>query len=334
MTEVKDLITNAWELAKDGNFSKALELYLGALNIIIDESPSKADAYDEFSLSEVESESENMRNLVNALNTYLEACRLDEDNKKDQANLKFQEAEKNDLVKKFWRESPPAEELNEIDLLLSQFFNKLEIINKLGEFYLESLSEGTKSDQASVLADKAIELERKGEYEKVDDLYQKAVELAPDDEEIFHNYIKFLLNFKKTTLARHFIKEFTTDHPECEYNLLLKAMLALREGKYDYILEHVQKFLDSFEDDPDAFYFLAEAYYRQGEFDKALSCADKALLLNKNYFGPLILKGKIFFRQEKYPDALKQFNKVLKRDPDHIRAKKWRERTLSEINKK
>jgi tetratricopeptide (TPR) repeat protein len=71
-----------------------------------------------------------------------------------------------------------------------------------------------------------------------------------------------------------------------------------------------------------------------GEFESAILCLDRALLLNNNFISPLYNKGVLLGLMGKFNEALIYYDRVLKIEPNHQLAIRDKQVLLQIINRK
>jgi tetratricopeptide (TPR) repeat protein len=77
-----------------------------------------------------------------------------------------------------------------------------------------------------------------------------------------------------------------------------------------------------------AWYRLGDVYTRQEQWDLAIPNLQRAVWLNQNFSGPLILLGKCYFKTGDYSNAEKFLRSALKLDPRNYSATYLLGRTL------
>ena len=66
---------------------------------------------------------------------------------------------------------------------------------------------------------------------------------------------------------------------------------------------------------------MGVTYCHLGEFDKAITCYNKAINLNKNYSNAYNNLATYYDDFGKYNEAIKNYDKALKSNPEHLNAK-------------
>jgi type IV pilus assembly protein PilF len=98
-----------------------------------------------------------------------------------------------------------------------------------------------------------------------------------------------------------------------DYNAQL-GLAYINQGRYEVALAKLKKSIEQNPDNAVAHHYIAELYRRLGEFDKAETHFDKALDLTPENSSLLNNYGVFLCDDEKYNEAYKYFEKVLK-DP-------------------
>ena len=65
----------------------------------------------------------------------------------------------------------------------------------------------------------------------------------------------------------------------------------------------------------------AKQLFELNELDKALEMLDKIVLEDASDFHPLLLRGRIYYKMQKWGDAMNDYSAVLEIDPENQEAK-------------
>lgn len=76
----------------------------------------------------------------------------------------------------------------------------------------------------------------------------------------------------------------------------------------------------------------AEEYFEKGELANGLLAIEHLLETEQNDCNVLMLKAKIFYKQQKWGDALNALNKILELDPEHEPAKNYKQMVMDIIS--
>lgn len=120
-----------------------------------------------------------------------------------------------------------------------------------------------------------------------------------------HNYDQVLTEAEKmkTVIDRYGLKEY-----QGNYNNLL-GRAAMEQGLYD---EAIMYFNDSMElDDASCRYPLATAYFKKGEYQKAIDLCQEFFKYNENHALAHLLLAQIYEKQNKHDSAKVEFEKFL-----------------------
>lgn len=90
----------------------------------------------------------------------------------------------------------------------------------------------------------------------------------------------------------------------------------LREGEVDRAIEELERVLAEDEDNEYAYFFLGNAHFEQGSFDKAMKAFVVALEKAPQYFGAMVNLGHTLRLLGRYDQALRMGKQVLMRDKD------------------
>jgi tetratricopeptide (TPR) repeat protein len=122
------------------------------------------------------------------------------------------------------------------------------------------------------------------EYSQAEGSYNKALQLSPDDPEIFKNL----------------------------------GYLNLKEENYDNALKYFKKALDLDPKSDTAYKGMGDAYSKSGLYDEAINAYKKCLDINPTDYGTMSELGKIYYNNKDYQNAAITLDKAskLKDDPD------------------
>lgn len=76
----------------------------------------------------------------------------------------------------------------------------------------------------------------------------------------------------------------------------------------------------------------AEGYFEKGELANGLMEIEHLLKTAQNDCNALMLKAKIFYKQQKWGDALNALNRILELEPEHEPAKNYKQMVMDIIS--
>ena len=71
-------------------------------------------------------------------------------------------------------------------------------------------------------------------------------------------------------------------------------------------------------------YLKAETLFNAGNLDETLACLAEILKNESRNIDFLLLRAKVFYRLQKWGDALNDLNLILEIDPDHQQSKNYK----------
>jgi tetratricopeptide (TPR) repeat protein len=79
-------------------------------------------------------------------------------------------------------------------------------------------------------------------------------------------------------------------------------------------------------------YLKAEALFNAGNLQEAVEILNEILKSDNRNTGSLLLRGNIYYRQQKWGDALNDLNLILETEPDHQVAKNYKSMIMNIIS--
>ncbi len=158
-----------------------------------------------------------------------------------------------------------------------------------------------------------LDLTNQGRYDAVIEAYDEAIELDPNNADLYHDKNVILQKLDKNKLSQDFIKAFNLKRDDavfcvdkalsvaqlCEEDLVgdlvqeatsqnlyaIKACMFSVEGKYDVALEAINKCIESEPENFYSYYNKARVLYSSKQYALALINFNKAIELNPNNAG-------------------------------------------------
>ena len=175
--------------------------------------------------------------------------------------------------------------------------------------------------QAAALANRGSQLLARGDPAGAIPLYQQALGLAPNDEDLHYNLGVAYARTGKGGEAEKEYKEalrLYPDYPEVHNNL---GNLLARLGRLDEAAEHLHAALSAMPDYAAAHNNLGTLLQRQGQTQEAASHFLKAVRLDTNYWEARFNLGNSQLAQHRAEEAIAQFEETLRFKPDDANAK-------------
>jgi tetratricopeptide (TPR) repeat protein len=113
---------------------------------------------------------------------------------------------------------------------------------------------------------------------------------------------------------------------------VLKSQSFLYLYEYDIAIETLDQALD-YKKDSSLFNLRAYAFYKKGDYDKALDDCNKAIALDYSKPNPFKNRGLAYLGKGQYNKAIEQFNKSISIDPTYAYAYSGRGETLLKLGK-
>ena len=148
-------------------------------------------------------------------------------------------------------------------------------------------------------------------WEKAIEAYKKLLQLYPDDLIGNNNLGALYLELEQFDKAIERYEICINNYESyIPYNNL--ALIYMAMGLYNKAREALENYLSNFSDNAAAYRCLASNNICQAKYDIAMVEADKAILLNPDYFENLMVKGDIYHLRGDLIEAEKEYQKLLK----------------------
>ena len=79
-------------------------------------------------------------------------------------------------------------------------------------------------------------------------------------------------------------------------------------------------------------YIVAETLFTDGSIQESLSILNEILKSDERNIISLLLRAKIFYRQQKWGDALNDLNLILEIDPENLMAKSYKSMVMNIVS--
>ena len=160
----------------------------------------------------------------------------------------------------------------------------------------------------------------KNQHDKAIDFYFKALDLEPNNEELYRNLGKSFIKIKKfDDAAKAFNKSISINpsNADCYFNL---GLIDLKLKNYLNSLDNFKKTIELKKNFHHAYYNIAVVHNILGNLTKAEENYKLALKYNNNYLKAYNNLGTIYIRQKKFEEAIKTLLTCLSIDSKYIQA--------------
>ena len=180
-----------------------------------------------------------------------------------------------------------------------------------------SNSQRSKDEKTAALVTRGAEALEKGNPAEAVLLYQEALRIAPDDEDLHYNlgiaYVRQGMTEKAFEHYGEALRLFP-DHVEAHNNL---GNLLMRAGRVDEAVDHFRAAVRIMPDYASGYNNLGTALQQQPDkLDEATRQFEKAVALNPDYWEARYNLGQAYLRQGHTGKAEVEFRKVLQTRPD------------------
>jgi len=139
--------------------------------------------------------------------------------------------------------------------------------------------------------------------------FQKALKYAPNDDKIIFKIGTCFLSINEFALALDYYKQIDDDFPELIYN---KAFALSKIDKISQSIEYIKKLIENRPSTDIPYLFLAELYYSQGLFNKAVETLTKAERIFGEKGAIFFIKGSAYSQMENWIHAATNYSKAYK----------------------
>jgi tetratricopeptide (TPR) repeat protein len=170
------------------------------------------------------------------------------------------------------------------------------------------------------LFDRAWALAEKGQYDASIALWEKALDLNPDDAKAHNNLGRALAGKGEFDEAmRHWLKAVAVNpaYAEAHNNL---GVAFVRKGRFDEAIVHLKRALDAYPVSAELHNNLASALSGKGKYDQAFAHWQKALQINPGYAEAHNDFGTGLFSRGRLDEAIVQWRNAIQCRPDFTLA--------------
>jgi Flp pilus assembly protein TadD len=141
-----------------------------------------------------------------------------------------------------------------------------------------------------------------GDRERAEALLNRALKLAPENNEYRFNMGVFLAKNEQIEVANKVVEPLLSSKPDADLDNLV-GYLRLRQRQEREAVSWFQKALVQAPNSIESEYRLGFSYHSLGEFDKAISCYRKVLELQPEHFFARLQLGKLLLAEGEYEEA-------------------------------
>jgi tetratricopeptide (TPR) repeat protein len=242
---IKFFVKAAEIFKKDGFYPKAIALYKKILNIV----PNDVECL--IASAKLHAE----RGLLgNAVENYFKAAEI------------------------YHREGSTEKAIIAIEKVLQLSPSDINTRIKIAEMYLRF---GSRARAAIEFVSIASYYTGKNEYEKAQEFYLRAMEVDPENVDIYIGMSSLAEKMNNTTQAFEYLEKALSQNPQNREVLLAYSNLAIRTNNMEEAKNSLLKIISLYPSDIQAKKILGNIYFREGMFEKAweifLSCVDEAI---------------------------------------------------------
>jgi len=154
------------------------------------------------------------------------------------------------------------------------------------------------------------------QYQDAKNVYDKILNLNPDDPHILHNRGKIYASMGKHIEALADLNRSLELRPDDPYTLNSRGATYHNLKKYKEALADYNRALELKPNEALTLSNRGATYKRLEEFDKALADLNLSLKLRPDFYPALINEGSIYERLKNYDEAISHYNHALEVEPD------------------
>lgn len=236
-------------------------------------------------------------------------------------------------LEKLIKEQSYSKETEEVRKIDRETREKLESLGYVSSINAPRKKSFTPKDDLKALLpyqNKLMEAIRSYHHGRIDegiDFLKEIIQQRKDFDQAYSHLATFYKEQKKLAEAVKVLKDGIESNPSSYKLITSYGILLVDVGLNDEALAIFEKGLRIIDYDPELWNYMGVAYYRKGDYKKALKAYQKALSLDENY--PIIINnlGSLYlsmFLKTKDPDAygkaVHYFKKAIELDPDYASA--------------
>ena len=180
-----------------------------------------------------------------------------------------------------------------------------------------------KQQEIEKLIDKGIEYERANNLDKAIEIYQKVLELDPENLHIKVRLAKVLSWKNEFDKALEILNEVIEVSPYHSEALFRKAQILSWKGEYKKAIATYELYLMKEKNDADALMGIGRACFWSGQYDKAIEYLKRALAAGADEVEVRMELGKVYLATDNKKAARDEFKKILEIDPENKDAKRF-----------
>ncbi|MFQ5543750.1 MAG: poly-beta-1,6 N-acetyl-D-glucosamine export porin PgaA [Nitrospiria bacterium] len=196
-------------------------------------------------------------------------------------------------------------------------------------FFFAPVSLSAQTDFIDAQHKKAVELARTGETEKSLTLFKQLLSEKPDHQKLLSDYL-LVLSWAEQCVEVIKIYEKSLKTPSA-YVLNAAAKCYRNLKKFDQAILTYEAALIQTPDDREARLGLAYAFADAGVEKKALPLLESLIASDQTDLKPHFAKAYLYERQGLYLKAIREYEDILKKNPDHTQAWRLKIKNLSTL---
>lgn len=196
-------------------------------------------------------------------------------------------------------------------------FRQCHIYENLEALWRDTITKNPQSYMA--YSNMAVLFASKGQIDESLDLFQKALEIEPDDGDVHYDYAITLKQKGRIDEAISHYRKAARLEPERRAEIYNSLGVALRQKrKLSEAIGYYRKALELTSRSPGIYYNLGNALAEYGKLDEAAECYNRAIELFPNYAGAYNNFGILLEKQNKFEQAIDLYRKAFETGIDDV----------------
>ncbi|MDP1675326.1 MAG: tetratricopeptide repeat protein [Bacteroidota bacterium] len=158
------------------------------------------------------------------------------------------------------------------------------------------------------------------EYDKAIQLFQKAMEINPNDPLLNNNLGSAYYKSGNYGKAIQYLEKAIEINPQYSMAFNNLGNVYSDKGNIDKAIELYENAVDLNSENYLAYYNLGLAYYNSGKKDKAIKYYKKTIKINPTYSEAYCNLGVIYYDKDDYDEAIEYFSKAIELNPNNREA--------------
>ena len=201
-------------------------------------------------------------------------------------------------------------------------YNKIKYWLLAFALFMTSASMLVAQHNVDSLVDLGNDLASLEDYREASKTFDRALDIRNDYKPALEGKIRVLLLRKKYNRARKVAENGIDKYPQDPAFPMYMGQVLVEKDNFEEALTYLNQTIELAEE-PDsmmmnkAYVNMGAAYQKLGNVGMAMENYSKALSVNKSNPNVFLYRGNLYYKQEQFDQAIKDFQRVLKLDPNN-----------------